>query len=246
MSNNSECKTRLLPYPHSNSHSKFTSRVQVHVSKPEISWETDLLQGLDDISTPFFAHEGMCFHDPYALHQDLDSSFNTSWNIRTLCWEVAVIPLRISQAVLETNHLEHSTVADFQTSGTFHFTPTHALNKKHEILLRSWTLAFERPVHWMPCTCWKSARQRVALLSRRQMFDLKKIYTMGSWWDASFWIHPDFICCSFARGGHSNHSVIFSTVICSSQCPMELRCIDWYMNLPTRATWLQERHCCKQ
>lgn len=81
----------------------------------------------------------------------------------------------------------------------------------------------------------------------RQMFDLNKIHSMVSWWDASFWIHPDFICCSIASGGHSNHFLIFfCSLFWSSQCTMELRCIDWYMNLPTRATWLQERHCCKQ
>lgn len=53
----------------------------------------------------------------------------------------------------------------------------------------------------------------------RQMFDLNKIHSMVSWWDASFWIHPDFICCSFVSGGQS--------LLCSSQCTMELRCIDW-------------------
>lgn len=54
-----------------------------------------------------------------------------------------------------------------------------------------------------------------------------QMFTMVSWWDASFWIHPDFICCSIVSGGHSNHSLIFSAVFCSSQCTMELRCIDW-------------------
>ena len=262
MSNNSECKTQtstLSTFQFPFQKIWWTAGVQLHVSKPNIRWNL--------IGRTAFV----------ALHQDLDLSFNTSmedpenmlampvhyeWRLFETIWrflchsQEPISPQTCPQQKLRFYSRSNLCPAVLCRLPIFQdlipskppwltyrvsldFRKASALNALYllEICKASSGSSVSR------CFGGKCPSPSLG----RQMFDLNKIHSMVSWWDASFWIHPDFICCSIASGGHSNHFLIFfCSLFWSSQCTMELRCIDWYMNLPTRATWLQERHCCKQ
>ena len=257
MSNNSECKTRLLPYPHSNSHSKWrwTAGVQLHVSQPKIRWNliarTASLQGFGrHFHSSCCAHEGMCEWSLCICIKTWIYHLTRQWKIRKICWECRFhqewrlcskpfggscairrklfSPQTCSQQKLRFYSRSNLCPAVLCRLPIFQ----DLIPSKPPWLTYRVSLDFRKAsalnALYLLEICKASSG---SLVSRcfggkcpspslgRQMFDLNKIHTMVSWWDASFWIHPDFICCSFVSGGQS--------LLCSSQCTMELRCIDW-------------------
>ena len=283
MSNNSECKTRLLPYPHSNSHSKWrwTAGVQLHVSQPKIRWNliarTASLQGFGRrFHSSCCAHEGMC---EWSLCICIKTwIYHLTRHGRSGLYVGNAGPLRMKAV---RNHLE----VPVPFAGTYF--PKHALNKNWDSTLgqicvlqcfadfQSSKISSHQSLHDLP-TVSPLIFRKASALNALYLLEICKA-SSGSlvsrcfggkcqfllwgvrcliWTKHIPWYHDgmhrsEYILisfgCSFVSDGHSNHSLIFfCSLFCSSQCTMELRCIDWYLNLPTRATWLQERHCCKQ